>query len=245
MHLLISKLCWTKAWKTVSNEVKTIGTENKFKIVTTFLLESESTEASDSVENSMISALSSKYKVSREDILQSAKVGPTIAQNIRNKSINRMIVALIVMFLYIVIRFKRWGFGLGATIALFHDVLIVFSLFALLDSVLPFAMEIDQAFIAAILTVIGYSINDSVVVFDRVREYLRENRSEKDIPSLINTAINDTLSRTVVTSLTTILVILILFLFGGDALKGFTFALLIGVIVGNLFFSLYSNSDCG
>ena len=123
------------------------------------------------------------------------------------------------MFAYIVFRFKKWGFGLGATIALIHDVLIVFSLFALLGGIVPFALEIDQAFIAAILTVIGYSINDSVVVFDRVREYLRENISSKDIPNLINTAINDTLSRTVVTSLTTIVVILILFLFGGAALK--------------------------
>jgi SecD/SecF fusion protein len=105
-------------------------------------------------------------------------------------------------------------------------------LYAILGGIVPFALEIDQAFIAAILTVIGYSINDSVVVFDRVREYLRENKSEKDTASLINTAINDTLSRTIVTSLTTILVILILFLFGGDALRGFTFALLIGVIVG-------------
>jgi SecD/SecF fusion protein len=215
-----------------SNEVKTIGTDNKFKIVTTYMLEDEGTEVADSVETKLISVLATKFDIDKDDLLQSAKVGPTIAQNIRTKSMNRMIVALIVMFLYIVIRFKRWGFGLGATIALFHDVLIVFSLFALLDSVLPFAMELDQAFIAAILTVIGYSINDSVVVFDRVREYLRENRSEKDIPALINTAINDTLSRTVVTSLTTILVILILFLFGGDALKGFTFALLIGVVVG-------------
>jgi len=214
-----------------SNEVKTIGTDNKYKIVTTYLLEEEGNEIADSVKNGIISSLANA-NIKVTDVLQSAKVGPTIAQSTRTKSTNRMIIALILMFAYIVFRFKKWGFGLGATIALLHDVLFVFALFALLGGIVPFALEIDQAFIAAILTVIGYSINDSVVVFDRVREYLRDNKSEKDTASLINTAINDTLSRTVVTSLTTILVILILFLFGGDALKGFTFALLIGVIVG-------------
>lgn len=214
-----------------SNEVKTIGTDNKFKIVTTYLLEEEGSNIADSVQNALIKVLS-KYNVSEKDILQSSKVGPTVATATKNKSINRMIIALILMFLYIVIRFKKWGFGLGATIALFHDVMIVLSLYAILWGILPFALEIDQAFIAALLTVIGYSINDSVVVFDRIREYMRDNKSEKDTSALINSAINGTLSRTVVTSLTTILVILILFIFGGDALRGFTFALLVGVIVG-------------
>ena len=214
-----------------SNEVKTIGTDNKFKIVSTYLLEEQGTDIADSVRNIIVSSLA-KNDVNVTEVLQSSKVGPTIAQNTRTKSTNRMIIAIILMFAYIVFRFKKWGFGLGATVALLHDVLIVFSLYAILGGIVPFALEIDQAFIAAILTVIGYSINDSVVVFDRVREYLRENKSEKDTASLINNAINDTLSRTIVTSLTTILVILILFLFGGDALRGFTFALLIGVIVG-------------
>ena len=139
--------------------------------------------------------------------------------------------SLVIIFLYIVFRFRKWQFGLGALIAMAHDVLIVLSLFSLFYGVLPFSMEIDQAFIAAILTVVGYSINDTVVVFDRIREYLREN-IKKDEKEVINTALNSTLSRTVNTSVSTFIVLLVIFLFGGDAIKGFTFALMVGVIVG-------------
>jgi SecD/SecF fusion protein len=136
------------------------------------------------------------------------------------------------MFLYILVRFRNVGFSLGATTAIFHDVLVVFSLYSILWGILPFELSIDQAFIAAILTVVGYSINDTVVVFDRVREFIGQNRRESDQSHVINKAINSTLSRTLITSLTTLLVILILFIFGGEGLKGFTFALLVGVAVG-------------
>jgi len=121
---------------------------------------------------------------------------------------------------------------LGATVAIVHDVLMVFSVFALLGRFLPFSTEIDQTFIAAMLTIVGYSINDSVVVFDRVREFLTERRDKGELGSLINLAINKTLSRTLLTSTTTLFVVLILFLFGGEALKSFSFALLIGIGIG-------------
>jgi SecD/SecF fusion protein len=121
---------------------------------------------------------------------------------------------------------------MGTMISLVHTVLMVLSIFILLENIMPFSLEIDQAFIAAILTVIGYSINDSVVVFDRVREFLANKRSDEDTPSVVNRALNDTLSRTLITGMSTIFVIIILFLFGGETIKGFTFAMLIGVIIG-------------
>ena len=136
------------------------------------------------------------------------------------------------MFIYIQLRFRRWQFALATIVMLVHDVMLVLSLFSLLDGVVPFTLEIDQAFIAAILTIIGYSINDSVVVFDRVREYLREHKKEGDTDKVINMALNNTLSRTIMTSLTTIVVVFILFLFGGETIKGFAFALTVGIILG-------------
>jgi len=135
------------------------------------------------------------------------------------------------IFLYIFIRFSKWQYSMGAVGALFHDTLIVLSLFAAFHGILPFSLEIDQAFIAAILTVIGYSINDTVIVFDRIREYLGIY-TDKPKDEVLNLAINSTFSRTVITSLTTLFVILILFLFGGGSIKGFAFALLVGIIVG-------------
>jgi SecD/SecF fusion protein len=174
----------------------------------------------------------SALKVQESNILTTAKVGPTIAEDIKTDSAMAVVFAIIGMFFYIVVRFRKWSFGLGAVVALFHDVMMVFSVYSIFWGILPFPMDIDQAFIAAILTVIGYSINDTVVVFDRVREFLHIHRHESDTPDVINNAINQTLSRTLVTSFTTLLVVLILFLFGGEGLKGFTFALLIGIGVG-------------
>jgi SecD/SecF fusion protein len=213
-----------------SNEVKTIGSEGRYKIVSTYKL-NETNYSADSVEADVIKALA-PFKATTSSILTSSKVGPTIANNIRDKSAMVVLISLIVIFIYIVIRFKKVSFGMGATIALIHDVLMVFSLFALLENIVPFSIEIDQAFIAAILTVVGYSINDSVVVFDRIREYLTEYKSETNVAGLINKAINQTLTRTIMTSGTTLIVILSLFLFGGAALKGFSLALLIGIGIG-------------
>ena len=138
-----------------------------------------------------------------------------------------------VVFGYILIRFKKLAFGYGAVVALFHDVLIILSLFSIFNGILPFSLDIDQAFVGALLTIMGYSMNDTVVVFDRVREYLNENKGKKEgIPTIINNALNSTLSRTAVTGLSTILVLLVLFIFGGATIRGFSFAMLIGVIVG-------------
>jgi SecD/SecF fusion protein len=134
--------------------------------------------------------------------------------------------------LYIFFRFRKWQFGLGALIAMIHDVIVVLAVFSIFWGVLPFTMEIDQAFIAAILTVIGYSINDTVVVFDRIREYVGLYGNKKDDEELMNSALNSTLSRTINTSLSTFVVLLTIFLFGGDNIKGFVFALMVGVVVG-------------
>ncbi|MBQ1697319.1 MAG: protein translocase subunit SecF, partial [Bacteroidales bacterium] len=141
------------------------------------------------------------------------------------------IISLIVMFLYILIRFKNWQYGLGATTALIHDTIIVLGVFSLFSSLMPFSMEIDQSFIAAILTIVGYSINDTVVVFDRVREFIGL-RPSNPLKQNMNEAINSTLSRTVNTSLTTFFVLLVIFIFGGEVIRGFVFALMLGTIVG-------------
>jgi SecD/SecF fusion protein len=166
-----------------------------------------------------------------EGKMSSQKVGPTIVSEIKISAIYSIVFSLLIMFLYILIRFRNWQFGLGATVALMHDVLFVLGLFSLLYPIMPFSMEIDQAFIAAILTVVGYSLNDTVVVFDRIREYagLYSKRERKDI---MNSAMNSTVSRTVNTSLTTFVVLLTIFIFGGEVIRGFTFALLVGIVVG-------------
>jgi SecD/SecF fusion protein len=170
--------------------------------------------------------------VNGQDYIVSAhKVGPTIADDIKRTAVFVIFGSLLIIFLYILARFRNWQFGLGALAALIHDVMIVIGLFSLLHGVLPFSLELDQSFIAAILTVVGYSINDTVVVFDRIREYvgLQKKRERKEI---FNTALNSTLSRTFSTSLSTFFVLLAIFIFGGDVIRGFAFALLIGVVVG-------------
>ena len=140
------------------------------------------------------------------------------------------------MFIFIFIRFQKWQFGLGAVVALIHDVLIVLSVFAIFNGVLPFSLEIDQNFIAAILTVMSYSMTDTVVVFDRIREFLRNNEGKElignDTPVIINEALNNTLSRTMNTSLSIFFVLLAIFIFGGEVIRGFSFALLIGIVIG-------------
>lgn len=214
-----------------NTEVKTYGAANQYKVTTSYMITDTSKTAANQVEAAIVKGLS-KYSVTDDSILSGSKVGPTIARDTSVRSSYAIALAIIGMFLYILIRFRNVGFSLGATAALFHDVLIVFSLYSILWGFVPFELSIDQAFIAAILTVVGYSINDTVVVFDRVREFLGDNKRETNVGPIINKAINTTLSRTLITSLTTLLVILILFIAGGEGLKGFTFALLVGVAVG-------------
>ena len=163
-------------------------------------------------------------------ISSSSKVGATIADDIKNSSFYSGVLALIAIFIYILIRFRKWQFSTGAVIALFHDTLFVISAFSIAN-ILGYSYEIDQVFIAALLTIIGYSINDTVVVFDRIRENLGIKAGSEIIP-VVNESINKTISRTLITSLTTFVVVLVLFLFGGPSLSGFSFALLVGIIVG-------------
>ncbi len=160
------------------------------------------------------------------------KVATTISDDFRDGAKKATLFSLLIIFLYIVFRFRKWQYGLGALIATTHDVLIVLSVFSIFWGILPFTMEIDQAFIAAILTVIGYSINDTVVVFDRIREYVGLYGDKREDATLMNDALNSTLSRTINTSLSTFVVLLTIFVLGGDNIRGFVFALMIGVVVG-------------
>ena len=172
-----------------------------------------------------------EFVAGQEYIVSSHKVGPTIAEDIKRNSVWVVLASLVIIFLYILIRFRNWQYGLGALTALLHDVLIVLGLFSLLSGIMPFSLEIDQAFIAAILTVVGYSINDTVVVFDRIREFMGLYR-KRERREIFNIALNGTISRTFNTSITTFVVLLTIFIFGGDVIRGFVFALMIGVIVG-------------
>lgn len=219
-------------------EVKIFGERNQVKITTKYMIDSEAPEADKIVETKLYEGLQPIIgdDVSREVFLEeyrmsSQKVGPTIADDIKRKAVLAILLSLIAMFLYMFIRFRGWQFGLGAFAALTHDVLVVLGIFSLFYSVMPFSMEIDQAFIAAILTVIGYSLNDTVVVFDRIRELLGLHKKQK-IFVTYNNALNSTLSRTFSTSMSTFFVLLTIFIFGGEVIRGFTFALLVGVVVG-------------
>ena len=211
-------------------EVKTFGTGNKYKITTTYMINDQSENAGDMVEAKLMEGL--KAVGGTTTILSQAKVGPTIANDILVASYWATIISLLGIGLYILIRFRRWQYALGAIVALAHDVLMMLSFYSIFDGILPFTMEVDQTFIAAVLTIIGFSINDTVVVFDRIREFLGTHHHESNKKMVINNALNNTLNRTIITSLTVFLVTLILFLFGGEVIKGFTFALLVGIVFG-------------
>jgi len=210
-------------------EVKVFGEDNQLKITTSFLIDSQNENADKMVEESLEQGLSN-FNIGYK-IMSSQKVGPTIADDIKTSSFWAMLFSLIIIFLYIVFRFRKWQYGLGAVAAVFHDVLVVLALFSLLYGFLPFSLDIDQAFIAAILTVVGYSINDTVVVFDRIREYLGAYK-KREMSVVVNDALNSTISRTFNTSISTFFVLLMIFIFGGEIIRGFAFALLIGVAVG-------------
>ena len=231
----------------LSVEAKTYGSSSQLKITTNYKIEEEGTVIDDEIQAILFNNLKDylpggmtlkSFKVGESGndekefgIMSSIKVGPTIADDIKTASYYAIFGSLIVVFLYILLRFRKWQFSLGAVAAVIHDVIIVLGLFSLLYNVLPFSLEIDQAFIAAILTVIGYSLNDTVVVFDRIREYFNEHPTWK-MHKLINLAVSSTISRTINTSLTTLVVLTAIFIFGGDSIRGFMFALIIGVVVG-------------
>ena len=227
-----------------SAEVKTFGEENQLKITTKYKVDVEGLAVDNEIQNILYNALQSflpdgltydDFVNGADDkqvgIMSSIKVGPTIADDIKKNSFLAVIGSLIVVFLYILLRFRKWQFSLGAVAAVFHDVLIVLGIFSLTYKIMPFNMEINQSFIAAVLTVIGYSLNDTVVVFDRIREYVGEH-TKWQFDDTVNAALNSTLSRTLNTSLTTLIVLLAIFIFGGESIRGFMFALIVGVIVG-------------
>jgi len=222
-------------------EVKTFGGNNVVKITTSYLVDDESDSADATVERALISGLEnfsgksfvrddSKVDSEHFTISSSNKVGATIADDIKVASLNAGFFAIIAIFLYILIRFRKWQFSVGAIIALVHDALFVFSAFAI-ASLMGFSYEVDQVFVAAILTIIGYSINDTVIVFDRIRENIGLKTSDDKI-AIFNTSINSTLNRTLITSATTLIVVIVLLIFGGEVLRGFSFALLVGVVIG-------------
>ncbi len=239
--------------------VKTFGSDNQVKIITKFRIDDEGDNVDSEIETILYNKLLPFFKnqsITKEQFMQgfifdangnpqitadhtketygfqsSSKVGPTIADDIMYSAILAIVFALVVMFLYIFIRFRKGSYGLSATCALIHDVLVVLGIYSLFSSIMPFSMEIDQSFIAAILTIVGYSINDTVVVFDRIREFVGLH-PKTDLKTNMNDAINSTLSRTINTSLTTIFVLLVIFIFGGEVIRGFVFALLLGTLVG-------------
>ncbi len=223
--------------------VKTLGDANQVIITTNYRIGETGIDVDQDIENKLYAGVQDYFAsdIAREDfftddteeaigLVGSRVVGPTIADDIKSGAVYSIIFSLIVVFLYILVRFRKWQFSLGAVAALLHDVLFVLGVFSIADGLLPFQLEVDQAFIAAILTVIGYSLNDTVVVFDRIRE----NLGGKLIGSAegVNKSLNQTLSRTFNTSLTTFFVLLVIFLFGGEVIRGFMFAILLGVVIG-------------
>lgn len=228
-----------------SADVKTFGADNQLKISSNYRIDETGPEVDTEVEKLLFKNLQQflpdgmTYEAFAKSVdgktvgkMEYYMVGPTIADDIKQGALYAVIGSLIVVFLYILLRFRRWQFSLGAVAAVFHDVMIVLGVFAIFKSVMPFDMEVDQNFIAAILTVIGYSLNDTVVVFDRIREYIKEHGSTRGFGKLINQALNSTLSRTLNTSVTTLIVLLAIFFLGAPSIRGLMFALIVGVIVG-------------
>jgi SecD/SecF fusion protein len=218
--------------------VKSVGTSNRYKITTSHLINDTSSTVENTLTQLVYDGLKPLYAAAPDyetfkskDLVSSQKVGPTIADDIKKSAVWAILISCGLMFLYIYFRFKKWQYGLGATVALFHDVLIVLSLFAIFNGLIPISLEIDQHFIAAILTVMGYTMTESVVVFDRIREYLGVHH-KKDDKDVINDALNATLSRTINTTLTVFFVLVVIFIFGGEVIRGFIFALLVGRVVG-------------
>jgi SecD/SecF fusion protein len=216
-----------------NNEVKTFGSD--ISVTTKYLIDETANTTDAKVRAALIKALNTQPQthISEKNIVGYQKVEPTIANGLKKSALLTVIFAIIIISTYIFVRFRKWQFSLGAMFATAHDALMVLAFFSIFKDVLPFSLDIDQSFIAAILTVIGYSINDTVVVFDRIREFLSLHHAKTDDPkTVINNAINNTLSRTIITALTVLLILLVLFIFGGDVIRGFSFALLIGVCFG-------------
>ncbi|WP_320052025.1 protein translocase subunit SecDF [uncultured Acetobacteroides sp.] len=226
-----------------SPEVKQFGSANQMKITTKYLIHDNKSNVDSIISTKLYQSLNKLNKTSLTydefattnktsiGIISSSVVGPSVADDIKLGAIIAVIVSLIAIFIYIAIRFKRWQWGLGGVASLFHDTMFVLGFYSLFSSIMPFNMDVDMSFIAAILTIIGYSINDTVIIFDRIREYRREHPN-RSLKVNINQAINSTLSRTVNTVGTVLVVLFAIFFFGGDVIRGFAFALLVGVGIG-------------
>ncbi|QBN20080.1 protein translocase subunit SecDF [Flavobacterium nackdongense] len=228
-----------------SAEAKVFGNDNQLKITTKYKVKDHGIQADEEVNKLLFDNLKKHYSAGltydkfvnaydgkKLGILQASKVGPTVAEDIKTNAYWAVLGAMLIVGLYLIISFRKWQYSLGAIAAVVHDVIFVLGIYSLCYKFMPFGMEIDQHFIAAILTVIGYSMNDTVIVFDRVREYLGSKKAKGNFNSIVNQSINSTMSRTINTSLTMILVLLIMFVFGGESIRGFIFAMLIGIIVG-------------
>ncbi|OPC43953.1 protein translocase subunit SecD [Elizabethkingia anophelis] len=239
----LAPLFKTNDGKNEAVDVKTFGNSNQLRITTDYKIDDVNTTVDSEIEHKLYDGLKKHLPanetfeafkssdVGHAGIVSSTKVGPTVADDIQVHGTLAVLAALAGIFMYILLRFRKWQFSLGAVVALFHDAVVILGVFSLFYTVAPFNMEINQDFIAAVLTVLGYSINDTVIVFDRIREYLRERKSIS-LAGLFDDSISSTLGRTFNTSFTTILVILAIFIFGGDNMKGFMFALLIGIGFG-------------
>lgn len=206
-------------------EVKYFGGDN---IV---LVRTDSQKDVNTLRNSMNDAIKSSFPENTSEIVKTDNVGPRFAEDLKAGALSAIIASIFTIFIYILVRFRNWRFSAGAVIALIHDVVITLGLFTVLNDILPFSLTIDQTIIAAFLTIVGYSLNDTVVVFDRIRENTFVHKS-MEYGEMINRSINDTLSRTVITSGTTLFVVIVLFIFGGEVLKGFSFALIMGILIG-------------
>lgn len=204
-------------------EVKTFGE-------TALLVRTSSSENTTEIENTIVSTIASEFSGVQPEVVKTDNVGPRFADELKQSALWAVLGSLAIIFIYILVRFE-WRYSMGAVAALVHDVTITLGLFSILAGVVPFSLQMDQSIIAAFLTIVGYSLNDTVVVFDRVREYTNMYKTEA-FDVVVNRSINNTLSRTVVTSSTTLIVVTILFAFGGEVLKGFSFALIVGVIIG-------------
>jgi SecD/SecF fusion protein len=250
------RVALTNEFEGFSPEVKTFGPSSQVKITTKYLIDDKSPEVDSIIQVKLFNSLKPFYvdqdfgyynfstDIENESkmigILSSQKVDPVIADDIMARAWRAIGIALLVIFIYIALRFRRWQFGLAGLVALIHDSLIIFGLFSLFHHVLPFSLEIDQAFIAAILTIVGYSINDTVIIFDRIREY-SGLFPKRDLRDNMNAALNSTLARTLNTSGTTLVVLVTIFIFGGEVIRGFTFALMMGILVGT-YSSLFTAS---
>lgn len=215
----------------LSNALGSQPEVKQFGLAQDLLIRTDAVGNPEQVLETILAALNEADPQNPPVVIKSDTVGPRFAEDLKRGALYSVISALVVIFLYILIRFKNWTFSLGAIAALAHDVIVTLGILTIANGLLPFSMDIDQNLIAAFLTIVGYSLNDTVVIFDRIRENKTIHKSTpfKDV---VNRSVNDTLSRTVITTGTTLFVVLVLFIFGGEVLKGFAFALLIGMILG-------------